>query len=46
MDTWPSAWTLSAQSESNYNWGASQWAIPCKPPPASTTEIMAMINTT
>ncbi|KPK37256.1 MAG: hypothetical protein AMJ69_12080 [Gammaproteobacteria bacterium SG8_47] len=26
--TWPSAWTVSAQSESTYNWKAEQWSVP------------------
>jgi len=26
--TWPSAWTVSVQSESSYNWEARQWSIP------------------
>ena len=26
--TWPSAWTLSVQTESNYNWEASEWSVP------------------
>ena len=26
--TWPSAWTVSAQSESSYNWKTDQWSIP------------------
>jgi len=26
--TWPSAWTVSVQSESNYNWKTEQWSIP------------------
>lgn len=26
--TWPSAWTLSVQSESSYNWKAEQWSVP------------------
>ena len=26
--TWPSAWTVSLQSESSYNWKAEQWSIP------------------
>ena len=26
--TWPSAWTVSMQSESNYNWKTEQWSIP------------------
>jgi hypothetical protein len=26
--TWPNAWTLSLQSETNYNWTASEWSIP------------------
>jgi len=26
--TWPSAWTAAIQSESTYNWEASQWAVP------------------
>ena len=26
--TWPSAWTASVQSESNYNWEAEQWSVP------------------
>ena len=26
--TWPSAWTASIQSESNYNWETEQWSIP------------------
>lgn len=26
--TWPSAWTLSAQSESTYNWKIEKWSIP------------------
>jgi len=26
--TWPSAWTLSAQSESSYNWKTEQWSVP------------------
>jgi hypothetical protein len=26
--TWPSAWTVSMQSESSYNWKSEQWSIP------------------
>ncbi len=26
--TWPSAWTLSVQSESTYNWEIEKWSIP------------------
>lgn len=26
--TWPSAWTVSAQSETTYNWKAEQWSVP------------------
>jgi hypothetical protein len=26
--TWPSAWTVSVQSETSYNWKADQWTIP------------------
>jgi len=26
--TWPSAWTVSVQSESTYNWKAEQWSVP------------------
>jgi len=26
--TWPSAWTLSVQSESTYNWETDDWSIP------------------
>jgi len=26
--TWPSAWTVSVQSESSYNWKSAQWSIP------------------
>ena len=26
--TWPSAWTVSVQSESGYNWKSEQWAVP------------------
>jgi hypothetical protein len=26
--TWPTAWTVSVQSESSYNWNADQWSIP------------------
>jgi len=26
--TWPSAWTVSVQSESTYNWKASKWSVP------------------
>ena len=26
--TWPSAWTVSVQSESTYNWETEQWSIP------------------
>jgi hypothetical protein len=26
--TWPSAWTLSVQSESSYNWNTEKWSIP------------------
>ena len=26
--TWPSAWTLSAQSETTYNWKSEQWSVP------------------
>jgi len=26
--TWPSAWTVSAQSESTYNWKTEQWSVP------------------
>ena len=26
--TWPSAWTVSVQSESSYNWEAEQWSVP------------------
>ncbi|MCK4794232.1 MAG: hypothetical protein KAV87_61460 [Desulfobacteraceae bacterium] len=26
--TWPSAWTLSVQSESTYNWKIEKWSVP------------------
>jgi hypothetical protein len=26
--TWPSAWTLSLQSESDYNWETEKWSVP------------------
>jgi len=26
--TWPSAWTVSVQTESNYNWEGKQWSVP------------------
>jgi hypothetical protein len=26
--TWPSAWTVSVQSESSYNWKSEQWSVP------------------
>jgi hypothetical protein len=26
--TWPSAWTVSVQSETSYNWKTHQWSIP------------------
>lgn len=26
--TWPSAWTVSVQSESSYNWNREEWSIP------------------
>ena len=26
--TWPSAWTVSAFSESNYNWESEDWSVP------------------
>jgi hypothetical protein len=26
--TWPSAWTVSVQSETSYNWKAEQWSVP------------------
>jgi len=26
--TWPSAWTVSVQSESTYNWKVEQWSVP------------------
>jgi len=26
--TWPSAWTVSLQSESNYNWESEKWSVP------------------
>jgi hypothetical protein len=26
--TWPSAWTLSVQSESEYNWKTEKWSVP------------------
>jgi hypothetical protein len=26
--TWPSAWTLSVQSETTYNWKTDKWAVP------------------
>jgi len=26
--TWPSAWTLSVQSESSYNWKSEKWSVP------------------
>ena len=26
--TWPSAWTVSLQSETNYNWKSSAWSVP------------------
>lgn len=26
--TWPSAWTVSAQTESSYNWKSEQWSVP------------------
>ena len=28
LSTWPSAWTVSAQSESNYNWKDKKWSVP------------------
>lgn len=27
-NTWPNAWIVSAQSESNYNWETRKWSIP------------------
>jgi len=26
--TWPNAWTVSVQSESNYNWKTEKWSVP------------------
>ncbi|KPK11616.1 MAG: hypothetical protein AMJ68_04910 [Acidithiobacillales bacterium SG8_45] len=26
--TWPTAWTVSAQTETTYNWVTSQWSVP------------------
>ena len=26
--TWPSAWTLSFQSETSYNWETEKWTVP------------------
>jgi hypothetical protein len=26
--TWPSAWTLSVQSETSYNWDSEKWSVP------------------
>ena len=26
--TWPSAWTVSAQTETTYNWKAEEWSVP------------------
>jgi hypothetical protein len=26
--TWPSAWTISVQSESNYHWKTENWSVP------------------
>jgi hypothetical protein len=26
--TWPSAWTVSVQSESKYNWNTEKWSVP------------------
>ena len=26
--TWPSAWTVSLQSETSYSWEAEQWSVP------------------
>jgi hypothetical protein len=26
--TWPTAWTISVQSESNYNWKTENWSVP------------------
>ena len=26
--TWPSAWTVSVQSETNYNWETEKWTVP------------------
>lgn len=26
--TWPSAWTLSVQTESSYNWKSEKWSVP------------------
>jgi len=26
--TWPSAWTVSVQSETNYNWETENWSVP------------------
>ena len=26
--TWPSAWTVSVQSESTYNWKSKDWSVP------------------
>ena len=26
--TWPSAWTVSVQSESSYNWKTEKWSVP------------------
>ena len=30
--TWPSAWTVSVQSETSYNWKSEQWSIPVNLP--------------
>ena len=26
--TWPSAWTVSVQSETGYNWETEKWSVP------------------
>ena len=37
--TWPSAWTVSVQTESNYNWKLEQWSIPVNAAAAKLVKI-------
>ena len=37
--TWPSAWTVSVQTESTYNWELEQWSIPVNAAAAKLVKI-------